>query len=296
MPGLSGAGPERDGLHLRLGARPGGHHGRGENLETGLTRTLPVDSSGRYRVPPCRWVATKVVLERNGTEVGVRDEVAVTVAGGTQVDFAGKGEELSTIQVPANAAPAIDVSQVDTRSVFTAEQLQKLPWRAASPAWPCSPGRGPQRQLQRQWQHGAQLRRRGLIRERVLHQRLPGHQPADLDRLQHPAVRRDRPEQILTGGYRAEFGRATGGVINIVTKRGTKEWKGGIYHLGPEAPARQSAQQLLPQTGFFGDNNPDPNKRTDGKLYQLRNHNQYWTETTPGVRLRSDRARPPLHL
>lgn len=31
--------------------------------------------------------------------------------------------------------------------------------------------------------------------------------------------------QIKTGGYSAEFGRSTGGVINAVTRRGTNEWK-----------------------------------------------------------------------
>ncbi len=31
--------------------------------------------------------------------------------------------------------------------------------------------------------------------------------------------------QIKTGGYGAEFGRSTGGVVNAVTKRGTNEWK-----------------------------------------------------------------------
>lgn len=38
--------------------------------------------------------------------------------------------------------------------------------------------------------------------------------------------------QLKTGGFGAEFGRATGGVINSVTKRGTNEWQftvGGYY-------------------------------------------------------------------
>ena len=42
--------------------------------------------------------------------------------------------------------------------------------------------------------------------------------------------------QLKTGGFGAEFGRATGGVINSVTKRGTNEWQftvGGYY--GPDA-------------------------------------------------------------
>ena len=34
--------------------------------------------------------------------------------------------------------------------------------------------------------------------------------------------------QVLTGGYGAEFGRSTGGVVNIVTKRGGVDWVGGV--------------------------------------------------------------------
>lgn len=33
---------------------------------------------------------------------------------------------------------------------------------------------------------------------------------------------------VKTGGYQAEFGRATGGVVNIVTKSGSNEWHGGV--------------------------------------------------------------------
>ncbi|MCR5878711.1 TonB-dependent siderophore receptor [Phenylobacterium sp. J367] len=33
---------------------------------------------------------------------------------------------------------------------------------------------------------------------------------------------------IKTGGYQAEFGRATGGVVNMVTRSGSNEWHGGV--------------------------------------------------------------------
>ena len=35
--------------------------------------------------------------------------------------------------------------------------------------------------------------------------------------------------EIITGGYNAEYGRATGGVVNVVTKCGTNEFHGGVW-------------------------------------------------------------------
>ena len=35
--------------------------------------------------------------------------------------------------------------------------------------------------------------------------------------------------EVLTGGYNAEYGRATGGVVNVVTKSGSNEFKGDIF-------------------------------------------------------------------
>jgi len=35
--------------------------------------------------------------------------------------------------------------------------------------------------------------------------------------------------EVITGGYNAEFGRATGGVVNVVTKTGSNEFKGSIF-------------------------------------------------------------------
>jgi outer membrane receptor protein involved in Fe transport len=35
--------------------------------------------------------------------------------------------------------------------------------------------------------------------------------------------------EVLTGGYNAEYGRATGGVVNVVTKSGSNEFKGSVF-------------------------------------------------------------------
>src|SRR4029077_6409647 len=38
--------------------------------------------------------------------------------------------------------------------------------------------------------------------------------------------------QVLTSGYKAEFGRGSGGIINVVTKSGTNDWHGSaaLFH------------------------------------------------------------------
>jgi hypothetical protein len=35
--------------------------------------------------------------------------------------------------------------------------------------------------------------------------------------------------EIITGGYNAEFGRATGGIVNVVTKQGSNEFHGSVF-------------------------------------------------------------------
>jgi outer membrane receptor protein involved in Fe transport len=35
--------------------------------------------------------------------------------------------------------------------------------------------------------------------------------------------------EVVTGGYNAEYGRATGGVVNVVTKTGSNEFKGSVF-------------------------------------------------------------------
>ena len=39
--------------------------------------------------------------------------------------------------------------------------------------------------------------------------------------------------QVLTNGFNAEFGRSTGGLLNVVTKSGTNEVRGGGVRVLP---------------------------------------------------------------
>jgi len=71
--------------------------------------------------------------------------------------------------------------------------------------------------------------------------------------------------QIKTGGYGAEFGRSTGGVLNAVTKRGSNEFEYGIVtYFEPEILQGESPNTL----------------RADGSFYDFNGENRQSSFTT----------------
>ena len=102
-----------------------------ENIGTGQTRSIPVDAEGRYRVTSLPNGRYKVSLQKDGQTIAVRENVTVNIASGTDVSFTSAPAKdgattLDAVTVMGNVIPTIDISQTDTRTVLTAEQLSKL--------------------------------------------------------------------------------------------------------------------------------------------------------------------------
>ncbi|WP_413625003.1 TonB-dependent receptor domain-containing protein [Luteibacter sp. Lutesp34] len=249
------------------------------NPDTGFARSVPVDSNGRYRfssLPPGNY---KVTLENNGAVVSTRDNVSVTISSGSEVSFgsAASAAEASTLEgvsVTAAAMPSIDVSSVDTRTVITAEQLNKLPITrdvlAAALLAPGVIGNSSYKDALGNpvpsFGGSASSENAYFINGYAVTNPLTS---IGLTQLPFDAIDQ---QQVLTGGYGAEFGRSTGGVINIVTKRGTNEWHGGVYTIWEPSGTRASPRNNnYPNTGFY--------PTTDGTIYQYTKKNTYWRST-----------------
>ncbi len=104
-----------------------GQHGNTvtiRNMDTGFERSIPVDSAGRYRVTSLPIGTYTVTLQNNGQAVSARENVLVNIAGGVEVSFgsAAGARNLEGVSVVASALPSIDVSSVDTKTVFTASE------------------------------------------------------------------------------------------------------------------------------------------------------------------------------
>jgi len=233
-----------------------------ENVNTGQSRDITVEANGRYRATSLPVGTYTVTLKRDGQVVGSRENVQVRVGSGTDVSFdtaasEGGAKNLEGITVVGSALPAIDVSSVDSRTVLTAEQLAKLPLaRDVTAAALLAPGtvQGDSRYGNVASFGGASAsENQYYINGYAVTNALTG---LGFTSLPFDAIDQ---QQIYTGGYGAEYGRSTGGVINVVTKSGGNAWKAGIgLHATPDA-LRSTPKSI---------------HRKDGQLYQNRGDNE----------------------
>jgi TonB-dependent receptor-like protein/carboxypeptidase family protein len=235
-----------------------------ENVDTGFSRDLTPGSDGRYRASSLPIGRYRVALQHDGKTVDSRDNVEVQVNTGTDVSFASgvNAQNLEGVAVVANALPAIDVSSVDSRTVLTAEQLQKVPVaRNITAAALLAPGTvaGDSRYGNVASFGGASAaENQYYINGYAVTNSLTG---IGLSQLPFDAIDQ---QQVYIGGYGAEYGRSTGGVVNIITKRGTNQWKAGVQALWTPAWGRQNPRSVyLP---------------SDGSLYQYRGKNNSDTQ------------------
>jgi hypothetical protein len=221
-----------------------------------------------------------VTLKRDGTALDSRQGVTLTVGAGTQVSFAGVAggtTDLKGLTVTANALPAIDVSQVDTRTVITAEQLKKLPIaRSAESIAILAPGvntgsgyyTSPTGQTLVSFGGSS-------VAENAYY--INGFNTTDplhnFGGLTLPYGSIDQ-EQVLTGGYGAAYGRSDGGVLSMVGKHGNNDW-----HFGASETWVPSGLQSSPRNAFYprGPQYLTGPNSAQGQIYQYRKNNTAWS-------------------
>lgn len=101
------------------------------NLDTGLVREVSIDANGRYSASALPVGRYSVSAVQDGQTVAIREDVLVRLGSGSEVSFAGAMGDSATLDAvvvaAGGSAKPIDVSSVDTRVVFTAEQLKRIP-------------------------------------------------------------------------------------------------------------------------------------------------------------------------
>ena len=195
--------------------------------DSGLTRTVTADASGRYNIGTLPVGNYRVVVERNGEVVGA-SVVTVRAGAGADATMAAGGDPamLEAVTVTASSVPTIDITAVDTRSVVTAEQLTRLPLaRNAEAVALLAPGAV----------SGAAGFFGGLVsfggagvseNAYYVNGYFTGEPLSNLGGFGLPFGSIEQQETFI-GGYSAKYGRSDGGVINQIGKRGSNEWSFG---------------------------------------------------------------------
>jgi hypothetical protein len=188
------------------------------SVDSNSSRQVTVDSTGAFslgKLPPGTY---RVVGN------GLSKEVNVAIGSGTNVSLVSDDTQRVVI---SRTRSAIDVSSVESNTVFTAEQMQALPvGRDANSFALLAPGvvKG-----------DADLGAGGLPAFGGASVAENGYyiNGFDVTNIRNFLSYANLPfdaigaEQVKSGGYGAEFGRSLGGVVSLVSKRGTNTWKGG---------------------------------------------------------------------
>lgn len=231
------------------------------NVETGLTREIRVDNNGRYSASSLPVGKYEVTLKKDGEVVASKSDVLVQLGAGSEVSFgaAGGGEatDIDRIEVRASAMSPIDVSATDSRQVFTAEQISKMSLgRNINALALLAPG-----VVAADSRYGNVSSFSGsAASENAFY--INGYAVTNpLTNLGSTTLPFDgiSQYQAITGGYGAEFGRATGGVVNIITKSGTNEFKAGAQVVWTPKDLRSKRRDI-----YY----PNAGTGNDGLMYQ----------------------------
>lgn len=199
-----------------------------KNLDSGAARTITVGSDGRFFAPSLPGGRYSVQVMQNGTE-GPSSTVYVVAGKTIQVNLgasAQNAQTLSSVTVSANSIPAIDVSTVESRTTFTATQLNSLPVpRDVVSVAALTPGtvKGNAGFGNLPSFSGSSVAENSYY--------VNGFNVTNLyNNLSFGQVPYQAIDQldVQTGGYGAQYGFSTGGVTSVNIKRGTNEWKGGV--------------------------------------------------------------------
>ena len=241
-----------------------------ENPSTGFSREVPVGADGSYRATSLPPGTYKVTQRTAAGTTAVRENITVSVGTGSSVNFVdaatGETTELDRVQVIGSFVTPIDVSSVESATIVTAATIERLPIpRNVTSVALLAPGT-----TQGDSAFGNLASFGGAtVGENAYY--INGFNVTNFrNGLGFSNVPFDMYSeyQVKTGGYGAEFGRSTGGVVNATTKRGSNEWHwGGSMYWEPDRWRKAYPDVVDAEGGVYNSNQNDELDRLESNMY-----------------------------
>ncbi len=205
------------------------------NVDTNLTRTLVTDRDGRFvalQLPPGRYTVT---FKLAGFATLVNEGVLVSVGETVRLTPSMKVSGVAETVTVTTQAPAVETTRTASASTLNQTTIESTPilGRKFEDLLTLTPGvsvvQGPdgdeitfagQRGVFNNISLDGGDYNNGFFGEQM------GGQRAAID-ITLEAV---KEFQVVASGANAEFGRTAGGVVNVITKSGTNQVKGSLFH------------------------------------------------------------------
>jgi hypothetical protein len=232
-------------------------------VDNGVKRNAAVEANGTYRLTSLPIGNYRVQLMNGGAVVGTR-EVEVRIAQDSDASFGAGG--VQTVEVTGRRRQ-IDVKASNSGSSFTSKELQALPLAPAIANVVQLAG-GTTRGDYRYGNNAASFGGSSASENAAYVNGFPitnslyqvGYSALPFNSIAEA--------QIITGGYGAEFGRSTGGVVNITTKSGSNRWEMGIGATYAPDRLRATPKNIMyPNTGKYPTTS---STGTDGLIYNYK--------------------------
>jgi hypothetical protein len=200
------------------------------NVDTNYTRTALTDGAGRYAIGPVPLGTYEVTVQPAGMEAS-KQTVYVSLGGRSSADFhLGLAHVHESVDVVAGRAVR-EPSQTFSKAVLTDLQLRNLP----------APGRRiknlflltPATQIEPECGGFSISGQKGVFTSFNVDggDYTSSHFCGHVEMTPTFTVEALEEFQVLRSTFSAEFGRSTGGIINLATKSGTNQFHGSSFYL-----------------------------------------------------------------
>ncbi len=193
--------------------------------------TATSTSDGAYRLFPIPAGTYTVDALVDGFAPSRREDVVVGVNASLTIDWVMQLTAVTETVLVTGDAPLIELTRTETASRIPEEAIENLPLngRNVEDLVNLVPGVKPN-------PSGVADQQFSIFGERASSTSFivdggDNNDPLDGGAFQRYAQDAIQEFEVITTGYEAEFGRASGGVVNVVTRSGTNQLKGSAFYL-----------------------------------------------------------------
>jgi len=216
-----------------------------KNLGTNEITSATTDSEGNYKAPFLRPGSYSITVEATGFKKITRDKVELVISQMATFDFALETGAISEQVTIEGGAPVIETASADRGGVIDRQKVIELPLNARNPFMLGMLTAGVNFNGASIWQrpfdngaiaewtiNGSQSRGNEFLLDGA-----PNNGQAGDNNIAYvPPVDSVQDFKIMTNTYDAQYGKTSGGIINVNLKSGTNELHGSLYEFMRRSP------------------------------------------------------------